>query len=136
MHGDHAADAAGPPAAACADCRKLMRELHHQDLFLALACALGDRIAWEFFADEFMPLLKRFAGQACRGSDVAQDLAQEMISSLFGQKPDGTQTVPAPQGSLAATTGAERSAAGCALPSRMPPSTGSGAAGSRSRSTR
>ena len=99
-HPDHVAETPNPAGRACPDCLRLLRELHHQDLFLALACALGDRIAWEFFADEYMPLLRRFAGQACRDPDAAQDLAQEMVTSLLGEGQAGPETNPVPKGKL------------------------------------
>jgi len=57
--------------------------LHHQDLFLAMACSHGDRIAWEHFVDEFVPTLRRQAGFSCRNADAGEDLAQEIITSLL-----------------------------------------------------
>jgi RNA polymerase sigma-70 factor (ECF subfamily) len=57
-------------------------QLHHEDLFLAIACAAGDHIAWEYFADEYLPLLRRFAGRACRPAE-AEDLAQELVTALM-----------------------------------------------------
>ncbi len=57
-------------------------QLHHEDLFLATACARGDRIAWECFTDEYLPLLKRLATQACRQCQESEDLAQEIIAEL------------------------------------------------------
>jgi RNA polymerase sigma-70 factor, ECF subfamily len=57
--------------------------LHDEDLFLAMACARGDRIAWEHFADEFLPALQRFALQACRSTPEGEDLAQELFRSLM-----------------------------------------------------
>jgi RNA polymerase sigma-70 factor (ECF subfamily) len=59
------------------------RQLHHADLFLAAACAAGDRIAWEFFADEYRPLLRQFAERACRDRDEAEDLAQELVAAMM-----------------------------------------------------
>ena len=57
--------------------------LHEEDLFLATACARGDRIAWEHFADEFLPALRRLAVQACRNPAEAEDLAQELVRNLM-----------------------------------------------------
>jgi RNA polymerase sigma-70 factor, ECF subfamily len=57
--------------------------LHEEDLYLALACARGDRLAWEYFTDEMMPSLKRFALQACRNVAEAEDLTQDLIRSLM-----------------------------------------------------
>jgi len=57
----------------------------HEDLFLAVACARGDRIAWEYFADQYLPLLKRFAVQACRNCDAGEDLAHEIVTVLIGE---------------------------------------------------
>ncbi len=58
-------------------------QLHHEDLFLATACAGGDRVAWEYFADDYLPLLRRLAGQACRQLQESEDLAQELIASMI-----------------------------------------------------
>lgn len=59
-------------------------QLHHQDLFLATACARGDRIAWEYFADEYLPLLQRMAAQSCKNFHESEDLSQEIVSMLLG----------------------------------------------------
>jgi len=61
-------------------------KLHHEDLFLALACARGDRVAWEHFADDFVPILRRFAVQACGNSDEGEDMAQEITAKMLGEK--------------------------------------------------
>jgi RNA polymerase sigma-70 factor len=90
LHGYHESHSAtpGPDSNAnessCPACLTVFRQLCHEDLYLALACALGDRIAWEFFADQYLPLLKRFAIQACRNRDASEDLAQEIVTSLLG----------------------------------------------------
>ncbi len=57
--------------------------IHEEDLFLAMGCARGDRGAWDHFAGEFLPALKRFALQACRNPDQAEDLAQELVRNLM-----------------------------------------------------
>lgn len=57
--------------------------LHHEDLFLALACSRGDRIAWEYFADDYLPQVQRFATQSCRGRPESEDLAQEIVTTLL-----------------------------------------------------
>jgi len=57
--------------------------LHHMDLYLALACSRGDRIAWEYFADDYLPLVQRFALQVCRNSTEGEDLAQELVVNLL-----------------------------------------------------
>jgi RNA polymerase sigma-70 factor len=60
--------------------------LCHQDLFLATACARGDRIAWEYFADDYLPLLHRMAAQACGQFQEGEDVAQEIVASLIADK--------------------------------------------------
>ncbi len=57
--------------------------IHEEDLFLAIACARGNHVAWDRFANECLPSLKHFALQACRNPDQAEDLAQEVVSSLM-----------------------------------------------------
>ena len=61
-------------------------QLHHEDLFLAAACAHGDRLAWEYFADEYLPLVQKLAAQACRQFQESEDLAQEIVSQLIGDR--------------------------------------------------
>jgi RNA polymerase sigma-70 factor len=63
--------------------------LHHEDLFLALACSHGDRIAWEHFADDYLPQVQRFAAQSCRGRPESEDLAQEIVTTLLASMESG-----------------------------------------------
>jgi len=60
--------------------------LCHEDLFLATACSRGDRIAWEHFADDFLPLLHRMAAQACRQLQEGEDVAQEIVANLIADR--------------------------------------------------
>ncbi|MBP1623937.1 MAG: sigma-24, subfamily [Acidobacteria bacterium] len=73
------------PAGDSARAEALSR-IHVEDLFLATACAGGDRVAWEHFADEYLPLLRRFAAQACANSSEIEDLAQEIAARLITDK--------------------------------------------------
>ena len=57
--------------------------LHVEDLFLALACSRGDRIAWECFADAYLPVARRYAEQACRHLAQSEDLAQELVTRML-----------------------------------------------------
>lgn len=66
--------------------RKTFLQIHHEDLFLAIACSNGDRIAWEYFADDFFPVLKNYAAQACGSSSEGEDLAQEITTKLLKEK--------------------------------------------------
>jgi RNA polymerase sigma-70 factor len=65
---------------------EVFSKLHHEDLYLAIACADNDRIAWEYFADDYVPLLRRFAAQACSNPGDAEDLAQEITAKLMKDK--------------------------------------------------
>jgi RNA polymerase sigma-70 factor, ECF subfamily len=65
---------------------KAFGAIHHEDLFLATACAHDDRVAWEHFADDYLPLLRSFAVQACRDPNEAEDLAQEITAKLLNDK--------------------------------------------------
>ena len=83
------------PGAASTGCHRWLAtfsRLHHEDLFLAIACFQGDRIAWEYFADDYLPVLKRFAAQACRHLEEAEDLAQELLATLLGSAEPGRVT--------------------------------------------
>ncbi len=61
----------------------LVESLHLEDLFLALACSKGDRIAWEHFADDYLPVARRCAEHACRHLAQSEDLAQELVTRLL-----------------------------------------------------
>jgi RNA polymerase sigma-70 factor len=61
-------------------------QLHTEDLYLASACAHGDRLAWEYFADEYLPLVRKLAAQACRQFQESEDLAQEIVAQLIGDR--------------------------------------------------
>jgi RNA polymerase sigma-70 factor, ECF subfamily len=63
--------------------------LHHEDLFLALACASGSRIAWEYFTDDYLPDLRRWAAQAAKSMDRGEDLAHELVTQLLGESAIG-----------------------------------------------
>jgi RNA polymerase sigma-70 factor (ECF subfamily) len=56
---------------------------HCEDLYLAVACARGDRIAWEYFADQYLPVLRRLAVQACRNVAAGEDVAQDLVRALM-----------------------------------------------------
>jgi RNA polymerase sigma-70 factor, ECF subfamily len=58
-------------------------KLRHDDLYLAIACARGDRIAWEYFADDYLALIRKYALRACDNPADAEDLAQQMITRLM-----------------------------------------------------
>jgi len=88
----------------CSPCLFVFHQLCHEDLYLALACARGDRIAWEHFADQYLPLLKRFALQACRNRDACEDLAQEIVTTLLGDSSPASHT-PAGEGLSAPSHG-------------------------------
>ncbi len=60
-----------------------LESLHVEDLFLALACSGGDRIAWEYFADTYLPVARRCAEQACRHLAQSEDLAHELVTKLL-----------------------------------------------------
>ena len=66
--------------------RDPLKTIHCEDLFLAIACSKGDRIAWEHFADDYLPMLRQFALRACGNSSEAEDLAQEVTAKLLNEK--------------------------------------------------
>ncbi len=43
-------------------------------------------MAWEYFVDEYMPLVRKLATQACRQFQEGEDLAQEIVSQLIGDR--------------------------------------------------
>jgi RNA polymerase sigma-70 factor, ECF subfamily len=61
-------------------------KIHCEDLFLAMACSQGDRVAWEHFADDYVPLLRHFAVQVCPNPGESEDLAQEITAKLLKDK--------------------------------------------------
>jgi RNA polymerase sigma factor (sigma-70 family) len=85
-HSEHVAVPAGTmDNRGCSACATIFRQLHHEDLFLVLACSSGDRVAWVCFTEEYFVLLRRLAACACRSLDAGEDLAQELITILLGQ---------------------------------------------------
>jgi RNA polymerase sigma-70 factor len=65
---------------------KAFAQIHHEDLFLAIACSRDDRIAWEHFADDYLPVLRRFAAQACVNPNDSEDLAQDIAARMLKEK--------------------------------------------------
>ncbi len=63
-----------------------LAQIRHEDLFLAIACSRDDRIAWEHFADDYLPLLRRFAAQACANPGESEDLAQDIAAKMLKEK--------------------------------------------------
>jgi len=61
-------------------------KIHHEDLYLAIACSHDERVAWEYFADDYVPVLRRFALQACGNPGDAEDLTQEITTKLMKEK--------------------------------------------------
>jgi RNA polymerase sigma-70 factor, ECF subfamily len=57
--------------------------LHHEDLALAAACALGLNAAWEHFVREFRPILLRVAGKG-QPADRVRDVADSIYADLYG----------------------------------------------------
>jgi RNA polymerase sigma-70 factor, ECF subfamily len=66
--------------------RKAFLQIHHEDLFLTIACSRGDRIAWEYFVDDYFPVLRQYAAQACGNAGESEDLAQEMTAKLLNEQ--------------------------------------------------
>jgi RNA polymerase sigma factor (sigma-70 family) len=66
-----------------ADVGSFVGALHHEDLALAAACALGLNPAWEHFVREFRPILLRVAGKG-QPADRARDVADSIYGELFG----------------------------------------------------
>jgi RNA polymerase sigma-70 factor, ECF subfamily len=58
-------------------------KLQLEDLFLAVACARGDRIAWEYFADDYLAMIRKYALRACRNPSEAEDLAQNLVTRFM-----------------------------------------------------
>jgi len=71
----------GPPAPD--QVAGFLAALHHEDLALAAACALGLNAAWEHFVREFRPILLRVAGKG-QPVDRVRDVADSIYADLFG----------------------------------------------------
>lgn len=61
-------------------------EIHQEDLFLACACSRGDRAAWEYFSQEYLPRIRGWASQACRRMCDGEDLSQELVKNLLDRR--------------------------------------------------
>jgi RNA polymerase sigma-70 factor, ECF subfamily len=65
------------------DIEAFLGALHHDDLALAAACALGLNAAWEHFVREFRPILLRVAGKG-QPADRVRDVADSIYAELYG----------------------------------------------------
>lgn len=84
------ADEEGEPGGGRRDRRPAdFERLAHGDLYLALACSRGDRIAWEYFADEYLPVLRSLAARACGDVGEGEDLAQELTAGMLVESAAG-----------------------------------------------
>gem|GEM_PF-648859 len=84
------ADEEGEPGGEGRDRRPAdFERLAHGDLYLALACSRGDRIAWEYFADECLPALRSLAARACGDACEGEDLAQELTAGMLVESAAG-----------------------------------------------
>ena len=70
-------------APAAPDLAAFLGALHHEDLALGAACALGLNPAWEHFVREFRPVLLRIAGKG-QPVDRARDVADSIYADLYG----------------------------------------------------
>ena len=70
-------------ASAATEVSDFVGALHHEDLALAAACALGLEPAWEHFVREFRPILLRIAGKG-QPADRARDVADSIYAELYG----------------------------------------------------
>ena len=78
-----AASRFGSATPADSDVGAYLDALHHEDLALAAACALGLDAAWEHFVREFRPVLLRVAGKG-QPVDRARDVADSIYADLYG----------------------------------------------------
>ena len=67
--------------------------LHHVDLFLATACADGDRLAWDSFAETYFDPVRRWAVTSLRNLVDAEDLAQELMAAFFSGTQEGVNRI-------------------------------------------
>jgi RNA polymerase sigma-70 factor len=58
-------------------------KIHHEDLFLATACARQHRIAWEYFVDDYLTIIRNFALKACRNFHEGEELAQQIVTAFL-----------------------------------------------------
>jgi len=78
-----AASRFGGATPADSDVGAFLGALHHEDLALAAACALGLDAAWEHFVREFRPVLLRVAGKG-QPADRVRDVADSIYADLYG----------------------------------------------------
>jgi len=73
------------------DIQDYLESLHAGDLALACACALGRETAWEYFVQEFRPVLVRVAARNAP-LDAARDVADSIYAELYGlEERDGVR---------------------------------------------
>jgi len=78
-----AASRFGSATPADSDVGAFLGVLHHEDLALAAACAVGLDAAWEHFVREFRPVLLRVAGKG-QPADRVRDVADSIYADLYG----------------------------------------------------
>ena len=67
--------------------------LHHVDLFLATACADGDRLAWDSFAETYFDQVRRWAAASLRNLVDAEDLTQDLMAAFFSGTQEGVNRI-------------------------------------------
>jgi RNA polymerase sigma-70 factor (ECF subfamily) len=69
----------------------VLAQVHAGDLYLACACAAGDRVAAALFHDHFLTEVPRFVSHLVMDSaaveDLKQDLVARLLTSLDGERP-------------------------------------------------
>ncbi len=70
-----------------------LESLHVRDLAVAVACAGGSAVAWDFFMAEYRPELYRAARAICGapagGDSMARELADSLYAELYGLRESG-----------------------------------------------
>jgi RNA polymerase sigma-70 factor len=60
-----------------------IKSLHLNDLYLSTACVCGSESAWERFTSLYRKSIFIWAYSACGGRDLADDLAQGLLTDLY-----------------------------------------------------
>ena len=66
--------------------RDFIGQLQHSDLYLALACALGNEQAWQRFDREYRPFIERLARHLARTGADAEEVIDSVYTELFGTR--------------------------------------------------
>jgi len=66
--------------------KTFLGEMHHQELFLAIACANGDEMAWWDFDREYRSYIERITRKLASSESTAEEAISALYYELYGSR--------------------------------------------------